>query len=90
MPDPKEFGRVSGTSVDVIIPTIGRADFVRQVVEDLSQQTLLPNRLIIVEQQSDAGLGTELEDILTEEWPFRIIHIFTHQTGACYGQEYGP
>ena len=69
--------------VDVIIPTIGRPEYLKQVVEDLSQQTLLPERVIIVEQQPQADVGSELENFLKKEWPFQVVHIFTHQTGAC-------
>ena len=70
-------------SVDVIIPTIGRAEYVRQVIKDLSHQSLLPKRVIIVEQQPDDNTGSELQDLLSTEWPFEIVHIFTHRTGAC-------
>lgn len=70
-------------SVDVIIPTMGRAAYVRQMVEDLSEQNLLPQRLIIVEQQPELDSGSELEDLLKKDWPFKIEHVFTRQTGAC-------
>ncbi len=74
---------VSGFSVDVIIPTIGRAEYVRQVIEDLSHQSLLPKQVIIVEQQPDENSGSEIQDLLSQEWPFQIVHIFTRRTGAC-------
>ena len=69
-------------TIDVIIPTVGRPRYVKQIVEDLSRQSLLPKRIIIVEQQPNA-IGSELEDLLAKEWPFHIVHIFTNQTGAC-------
>lgn len=75
--------RNAQASVDVIIPTIGRAQYVRQVVEDLSFQSLLPKKVIIVEQQPDKNAESELQDLLAKEWPFEIIHLFTRQTGAC-------
>ncbi|UJH92504.1 glycosyltransferase family 2 protein [Antarcticibacterium sp. 1MA-6-2] len=66
--------------IDVIIPTIGRPEYLKQVVGDLSQQTLLPERVIIVEQQPEANVGSELDDFLKKEWPFQVVHIFTHRT----------
>ena len=71
------------SSIDVIIPTIGRANYIKQVVKDLSLQNLLPRRVIIVEQQPDENSGSELQDLLSKDWPFKIVHIFTHKTGAC-------
>ncbi len=76
-------------SVDVIIPTIGRAQYVKQVVQDLSLQSLFPKRVIIIEQQPEKDLQSELQDLLTKEWPFEIVHIFTHRTGACMARNKG-
>ena len=71
------------SSVDVIIPTLGRAEYVKQVVWDFSRQSLLPRKLIIVEQQPDIDLGSDLYDFSQKDWPFEIVHIFTRETGAC-------
>ena len=71
------------SSVDVIIPTIGRAEYLRQVVTDLSLQSILPKSVIIVEQQPDENLKSELREFVGKDWPFEIIHLFTHKTGAC-------
>ena len=74
---------IGSRSVDVVIPTIGRTPYIKQVVKDLSDQTLLPKKVIIVEQNPDPGSVSELSDLLKTKWPFEIIHLFTHQTGAC-------
>ena len=50
-------------SIDVIIPTIGRKVYLYQVLKDLSEQTLLPNKIIIVEQNPFVGSTTELNYI---------------------------
>jgi len=70
-------------TVDVIIPTIGRKDYLYDVLKDFSKQTLLPNTIIIVEQNPKEGSESELDYLTNEEWPFQIQHIFTHQAGAC-------
>ncbi|CAM4152252.1 glycosyltransferase family 2 protein [Gillisia hiemivivida] len=70
-------------SLDVIIPTMGRSMHLLQVVKDLSLQSLLPKKLIIVEQNPDTGSVSELDDLNEYNWPFEIKHFFIHKTGAC-------
>jgi GT2 family glycosyltransferase len=74
---------IDQTAIDVIIPTIGRKKYLYDVLKDFSNQTHLPNRIIIVEQNPIAGSMSELDYLTSEKWPFPIQHIFTHQAGAC-------
>jgi len=76
---------LDGVTVDVIIPTMGRKSFLYDVLIDLSKQTILPNRVIIVEQNPSTDSVSELDYITnkTTSWPFKIIHHFIHQVGAC-------
>ncbi|MCR9183533.1 MAG: glycosyltransferase family 2 protein, partial [Flavobacteriaceae bacterium] len=69
--------------VDVVIPTIGRSNYLKDVIDDLAKQSLLPKKVIIVEQNPDKGSKSDLIDFLNKQWPFQIQHIFIHQTGAC-------
>jgi len=69
-------------SIDVLIPTLGRANYLKDVLIDLSKQTLLPTKVIIVEQNPDMDKGSEL-DFLSDKWPFKIDHILIHKLGAC-------
>lgn len=69
--------------VDVIIPTLGRKTYLYDVLKDFSKQTVLPKKIIIIEQNPDPNSTSELEYIKTERWPFLIEHQFIHQTGAC-------
>lgn len=71
------------SKMDVIIPTIGRKTYLHDVVKDLAKQTVLPQKLIIVEQNPDPRSQTELDYIRNETWPFIIDHHFIHTTGAC-------
>lgn len=71
------------TTVDVIIPTIGRPSHLLQVMEDLKRQSLLPERVIVVEQNSNENAVTELSELTNKEWPFEVIHHFINKTGAC-------
>jgi glycosyltransferase involved in cell wall biosynthesis len=73
----------SPQTIDVIIPTIGRKTYLYNVLKDLSKQTILPNNVIIVEQNPNPNSTTELDYITTEKWPFKIKHYFIHRTGAC-------
>lgn len=74
---------VSSQTIDVIIPTIGRKQYLYDVLKDLSVQTHLPKNVIIVEQNPEQGSQSELDFIKTEKWPFEIKHEFIHQSGAC-------
>jgi len=74
---------IDKSTVDVIIPTIGRKNYLYDVLKDFSKQTLLPNKIIIVEQNPEAGSSSELDYIQNEKWTFEIQHIFTNQAGAC-------
>lgn len=69
-------------TVDVLIPTLGRKEHLHKVLIDLSNQTLLPKKIIIVEQNGDETSSSEL-DYLGNHWPFEIDHTFTYQLGAC-------
>lgn len=70
-------------TVDVIIPTIGRKEYLHDVLRDFGKQSVLPNKIIIVEQNPHPESNTELDYIVNEKWPFIIQHFFIHQTGAC-------
>lgn len=70
-------------AIDVIIPTIGRPEYLRKVLLDLKAQTHLPSKVIIVEQNPDLNSKSQLDFIDNEEWPFEIVHHFIHTIGAC-------
>jgi glycosyltransferase involved in cell wall biosynthesis len=77
---------VEQATVDVIIPTIGRKNYLYDVLKDLKGQTHLPTNVIIVEQNPDGGSESELVYLIAEDWPFIIKHTFTHQAGACHAR----
>lgn len=74
---------VNAKEVDVIIPTIGRKQYLYDVLKDLSNQTVLPKNVIIIEQNPDKKSKTELNYLIEEAWPFNLKHQFIHQTGVC-------
>lgn len=74
---------IKTSTIDVIIPTIGRKQYLYDVLCDLKKQTLLPKNVIIVEQNSAKNSTSELDYLVNENWPFTIKHTFTHQAGAC-------
>jgi GT2 family glycosyltransferase len=74
---------IDKATVDVIIPTIGRKGYLYDVLKDFSKQTLLPNKIIIVEQNPEKLSKSELDYIYEQKWPFKIEHFFIHQAGAC-------
>ncbi|MCH4821569.1 glycosyltransferase family 2 protein [Gramella lutea] len=78
----KKTKNVLKEDLDVVIPTLGRPEYVQQVLQDLKEQTLPPAKVILIEQNPDTSSESEL-DFLQEDWPFIVIHQFIHQTGAC-------
>ncbi len=78
----------TGSSIDVLIPTLGRKEHLYNVLVDLSNQTLKPTKVIIVEQNDTEGSVSELE-YLEHDWPFKIDHTFIHQLGACNARNIG-
>ena len=80
---PKASKNMISTSIDVIIPTLGRKPYLEQVLEDLKGQSLKPQHVIIIEQDPEQNSGSQLKEIINKDWPFSIIHHFTHKTGAC-------
>ncbi|NJW55008.1 glycosyltransferase family 2 protein, partial [Salinimicrobium sp. CDJ15-91] len=72
-----------GNDIDVIIPSKGRREYLLQVLEDLKRQTHLPRKVIVVEQNQDPKSVTDLPELNAAELPFKILHHFIHQTGAC-------
>ncbi len=74
---------VDQATVDVIIPTIGRKNYLYDVLKDLKEQTHIPTNVIIVEQNPDERSESELDYLSNQEWPFKIKHTFTNQAGAC-------
>lgn len=71
------------SSIDVIIPTLGRPQHLREVLIDLKNQDLLPKRVIIVEQNPEENSVSQLDYLKSDSWPFENVHHFTHQLGAC-------
>ncbi len=70
-------------TIDVVIPTIGREKYLYNVLQDFGKQTLMPKKIIIVEQNPNAEAKSSLDYLKTEKWPFKVQHIFTHKTGVC-------
>jgi glycosyltransferase involved in cell wall biosynthesis len=71
------------STYDVIIPTLGRATYLYDVLVDLANQSISPSNVIIIEQDSSESSFSELNYLKTENWPFFVIHEFIHKTGAC-------
>jgi len=76
-------------TIDVLIPTIGRKDYLFNVLNNLAAQTLLPTNVIIIEQNPKENSQSELEFIQNQKWPFVIKHHFTNQSGACNARNIG-
>jgi glycosyltransferase involved in cell wall biosynthesis len=76
-------------TIDVLIPTIGRKEYLLDVLNNLESQTCVPANVIIVEQNPNNNSKSELDFIQNKKWSFNIKHHFTHQTGACNARNIG-
>ena len=76
-------------TVDVLIPTIGRKDYLLEVLQNLASQTYLPINVIIIEQNPAENGTSELDYIANRKWPFQIKHYFTQQAGVCNARNIG-
>lgn len=76
----------SHASIDVIIPTIGRMKYLYDVINDLSRQTHLPQKVIIIEQNPDKNSVSDLLYLKHKEWPFEVVHHFLNRTGVCHAR----
>lgn len=69
--------------IDVLIPTIGRKEPLYNFLKNLSEQTILPKNVIIIEQNPIVNAVSELDYLTNESWPFQIKHQLIYQLGAC-------
>lgn len=80
---------ITKKEIDVVIPTIGRKQYLYNVLKDLSVQTVLPKNVIIIEQNTNTNAKSELDYLTLEKWPFTIKHKFIHQSGVCNARNIG-
>ena len=76
-------------TIDVLIPTIGRKDYLLNVLNNLATQTYLPKNVIIIEQNPLENSQSDLDFIQNSKWPFLIKHHFTNSSGACNARNIG-
>jgi hypothetical protein len=71
---------VGNKSIDVIIPTIGRKQYLYAVLQDLAQQTHLPVNVIIVEQNPQEDVS-DLDFLINQTWP--LISDIIYPSNRC-------
>jgi hypothetical protein len=79
---PPVSGNDPNVSVDVIIPTLGRPEPLRDVLDDLGNQTLPPRRVIVVDQ---GGATPKPVGV----WPFELVFLSLPDPGACRARNSG-
>ncbi|MBA4283804.1 MAG: glycosyltransferase family 2 protein [Candidatus Puniceispirillum sp.] len=84
-----DHGKGDSFDFEVLIPTIGRSEYLKMFLDDLAKQKNLPKNVIIIEQNPDINSNSELFYLNTEFFPFNIIHHFTHTAGACNARNVG-
>ena len=75
-------------NIEVIIPTLGRPKYLRDVLIDLSSQTMLPSVVTIIEQKNESNALSDLQFLKDHNFPFKIKHTLINQLGACNARNY--
>lgn len=70
------------SAVDVIIPTLGRPQPLRDTLDDLGAQTVTPRRVIVIDQGGSSPP-------LLGEWPFELVVLSLTTPGACQARNFG-
>jgi hypothetical protein len=73
----------AATSVDVLIPTLGRSGPLRDVLSDLAGQTVPPMRAIVIDQDPDSRGAPE------GPWPFELRSLSLAVPGVCRARNVG-
>jgi hypothetical protein len=74
---------VEADEVDVLIPTLGRPEHLRNLLDDLAAQTLRPRRVVVVEQ------GEPTPGLAAGAWPFELRLLGLPRPGACRARNAG-
>jgi len=76
-------------SIDVIIPTMGRLEHLKNVLEDLAKQSVLPRKVFIVEQDPEGAVSTARGDLDLNAFPFETDYQIVRWIGACRARNLG-
>ena len=83
MPHIEEGIDIKDSTIDVIIPTLGRESYLKDVLFDLNNQTHVPSRVIVVEQVSKKNKHLKYDLLDRTNWNFELIHVVIDILGAC-------
>ncbi|MGY5847692.1 glycosyltransferase family 2 protein [Salegentibacter sp. HM20] len=67
--------------VDVIIPTMSRQEYTLQLLKDYKNQSLLPNKVIIIDATPEKERRTDI--YIDEDYPFELIVRWQQSKGSC-------
>jgi len=81
-------GPMEPALIDVIVPTLNRPEHVLNLLQDLSSQSIVPSRVIIIEQ-SPNGEPSVLDDVVQRHWPFEVKHRHVTGMGVCRARNLG-
>jgi glycosyltransferase involved in cell wall biosynthesis len=77
---------VDGAKVSVLIPTVDRYPYLRQVLDQLRRQTIKPYEVIVVDQTArayrDMSIGEEFKDL-----PLKLFYL--EEAGQCSSRNLG-
>lgn len=75
--------------IDLVVPTLGRKKLLENFLMDLNNQSLLPRKVIVVEQKKDNHPDSQLKELNDKNWKFILEIIFLDKAGVCHARNIG-
>lgn len=76
-------------TIDVIIPTIGRPEYLKDVLEDLNSQNMPPSNVIVIEQMDKMENFSQLNELKNRQWVFTLKIVSIDKIGVCNARNIG-
>ncbi len=80
---------INQKTVDIVIPTLGRPNFVYDTLKSINKLDYKFNDVHIIEQKLPDQKSTILEKSINEDWHFSINHILLDKLGLCNARNIG-
>jgi len=77
------------SSIDVVIATLNRAEHVRNLLQDLAEQSVPPKKVFLIEQDPDGVSRNLISESLRKTLPFELDQHLLPEVGVCRARNLG-
>ncbi len=71
----------SAPTLSVVVPTYRRPDYLARCVASLAAQERIPDEIVVISRDSDAGTNAKIDELAKGLAPIRFVHGFVSQAG---------